>query len=392
MPANATTTTTTSTDRSSRERWLALLEDLVNTDSAPDDHAGISANYDRLVPVVEGLGFTVEMLASEGAPDVMLARRLGARAGAPRVLMLGHVDTVFPPGTAAARPFRVAGSRAFGPGVADMKGGLVVILAALSRLIEDGAAAPDVTLLFNGDEESGSLASRPLIEEAATGQDVALVFEAARRSGAIVSSRRGVARYRLHVTGRAAHSGSNPDAGANALEALAHTIIDIQDIGRRIDHASVTVVLAEGGSRPNIVPAAASVDVDVRFDDEAADHAVASALTALSGDGRVPGTAIRLTRYGGRPAFGRPFPDLLGAYTHAGRSLGVDIEAVAAGGVSDANLTAALGVPTLDGLGPIGGHAHTDDEFIEVASLFERAAVCAHLLTELGAQRQVQQP
>ncbi|WP_246211074.1 M20 family metallopeptidase [Phytoactinopolyspora alkaliphila] len=365
--------------------WLGLLEDLVNTDSAPDDHAGIDAVYGKLAPVVEQLGFTVKKLATDGGPDAMLARRHGSRGDARRVLMVGHVDTVFARGTAQARPFTIAGERAYGPGVADMKGGLVVILAALSRLDDAALAGLDITVLFNGDEESGSVFSRPVIEEAATGQDAALIFEAARPSGAIVSSRRGVARYRLDVTGRASHSGSNPQAGANALETLAHTIIGIQDAGRRIDGATVTAVLAEGGSRPNIVPAAASVHVDARFDDDRADQAVERELGKLTGEGPVEGTVTRLTRYAGRPAFGRPYTELARAYTDAGRELGVQIETVSAGGVSDANFTAALGVPTIDGLGPSGGRAHTDDEYIELATVQKRASVCAALLSRLSS-------
>ncbi|WP_129664138.1 M20 family metallopeptidase [Phytoactinopolyspora endophytica] len=374
------------TDPTTAASWLALLEDLVNTDSAPGDHAGIDAVYRLLTPAVERLGLGVKKVTCAGGPDVMVAHRPGTRADAGRVLMVGHVDTVFPRGTAEVRPFTVAGERAFGPGVADMKGGLVVILAALSRLDADALAGLDITVVFNGDEESGSPFSRPVIEEASAGQDAALVFEAARPSGAIVTSRRGVARYRLEVTGRAAHSGSNPGAGANALETLAHKILAVQELGRRMDTASVNVVLADGGSRPNIIPASASVHVDVRFDDDSADLAVERGLGALAGAGPVEGTVTQVTRYQGRPAFGRPFTELADAYADAGRELDVHIETVAAGGVSDANFTAAADVPTLDGLGPAGGGAHTDAEYIEIPSLMERASVCAALLARLGAR------
>ncbi|NEE04638.1 M20 family metallopeptidase [Phytoactinopolyspora halotolerans] len=366
--------------------WLSLLEELVNTDSAPGDHTGIEAVYSRLVPVLDRLGLSVRQRATDGGPSVLVARRSGSRTHRSRVLMVGHVDTVFDRGTAQARPFRMAGERAFGPGVADMKGGLVVMLAALSELGEDAWDGLDLTMVFNGDEESGSPFSRPVIEEMATGRDAALVFEAARPSGAVVTSRRGVARYRLDVTGRASHSGSNPGAGANALETLAHKILGIQQLGRDVDRATVNVVLADGGTRPNIIPPVASVHVDARFDDEA-ERTVERGLQALAGPGPVEGTTTQVTRYGGRPAFPRPFDWLAGEYVDAAKTLGLRIETVAAGGVSDANFTAALGVPTLDGLGPSGGGAHTDDEYIEVASLAERASACAVLLSRLARPR-----
>nr|WP_246221103.1 M20/M25/M40 family metallo-hydrolase [Phytoactinopolyspora mesophila] len=301
--------------------------------------------------------------------------------------MIGHVDTVFPVGTAAARPFTVTGDRAFGPGVADMKGGVVVMLAALSELTADELAGLDLTLLFNGDEESSSRDSRTVIEAEAAGKDVALVFESARRNGAIVTTRRGVQRFQLDVTGRASHSGTNPGAGANALETLAHKIIAVQELDARVEGASVNAVLAGGGSRPNIIPDAAHVHIDCRFDDSAAEAAVHESLRGLTGPGPVEGTATTLTAFGGRPPFGQPATELANAYLDAGRRLGLDITTTFAGGGSDANLTAALGVPTLDGLGPIGSGAHTADEYIDVPSIAERAAACARLLAGLANGR-----
>jgi glutamate carboxypeptidase len=368
------------------QQWLGLLADMVNTDSAPGDHAGISEIYRLITPALKELGCTVDTIATKG-PDVLRARRKGAHPAAASVVMIGHVDTVFPAGTAAARPFTVAGDRAFGPGVADMKGGVVVMLAALSQLSADQLARLNLTVLFNGDEESGSRDSRPVIEAEAAGKDVALVFESARRNGAIVTTRRGVQRFQLDVTGRASHSGSAPGAGANALETLAHKIIAVQELGAHVHGASVNAVLAGGGSRPNIIPDTAHVHIDCRFDDAAAEGTVHEKLRELTGPGPVDGTSTRLTAFGGRPPFGEPAAELANAYLRAGRELGLEITTTFAGGGSDANLTAAKGVPTLDGLGPIGGGAHTDEEYIEVQSIAERASVCARLLTDLSTGR-----
>ncbi|WP_166352994.1 M20 family metallopeptidase [Phytoactinopolyspora limicola] len=374
-----TTTTPTGLDPHTQ---LTLLEHLVNTDSAPDT-SGIDDVYDILEPHLKQIGFSASRVPTSG-PDVLRAHLPGSRPSATRVIMLGHVDTVFPTGTAAERPFTINDGRAFGPGVADMKAGLVVMLAAVASLPDHVRAGLELTMLFNGDEESSSTASRPVIEATAAGQDVALVFEAARRNGAIVESRRGVHRYRLDVAGRAAHSGSNPEAGANALETLAHTILGVQAIDRDIDGATVTAVLARGGSRPNIVPDAASVDVDCRFDDAAAEAQVRQRLTGLTGPGPVDGTSVALTSRAGRPPYSAPATDLVTSYVEVAAAHGVTVPTTRAGGGSDGNFTAAMGIATLDGLGAVGGGAHTSDEYIEVPTLAQRSEICAALLTRLG--------
>ncbi len=363
---------------------LELLERMVSIDSGPGHHDGIHQVQELIAERLVGAGFTVDRRATDGGPAVLLARRERGVFG--QVLMLGHADTVFGEGAARDRPFAVGGDICTGPGVADMKGGLVVMLQALEQTQD---LPHSVTVLVNGDEESGSIHSRQLIQSAASGHDVALVFEPARPSGDFVVARRGVQRYRVVVTGVAAHTGVDPSAGVNAIEEAAHHILRLQKLGRELEGASVTVALVSGGSRPNVVPAQAALTVDCRLDGAEAAAAIEAEMIRLTS--RPPAVAGASTDV--QPLDSRPpmlpapkVPRLSDLYRRSAREAGFDTSPVSTGGSSDGNFTAALGIPTLDGLGPVGGGYHTDSEFLVTASLESRSRAAVSFLRLLAGE------
>ena len=365
--------------------WVEFLRELVNTDSGPADSRGIGSVYELLKDRLSTLEFEFEMHPTPG-PPVFHARRNRRQDGHSglRIVLVGHADTVFPSGTPSSRPMQVEGDRITGPGVADMKGGLVVAIAGLLLGGADALDGLDVEILVNGDEESGSLHSRSVVEEVVAGADAVLVFEPGRPPSGIVTSRRGAHRFDVEVSGVPAHTGVNPDEGANAIETAAHHVLAIQKLGKTTSRGTVNAVMINGGSRPNIVPESAIIRVDSRFDDDAAEQAIVEGMRALEGPGPVAGTATIVTSLDQRPAFPRADAGWLDKFERAAGDLGLDITAEATGGSSDGNFSASLGVPTLDGLGAIGAAYHTDDEFIFTDSLATRSSLLALVLTELG--------
>lgn len=366
---------------------LDLLGRLVNIDSGVGQTEGLDAVRTEIRSQCEAIGFDVADRPSNGAPPTLLATRRSPHLERPHVLMLGHLDTVFPPGTVADRPFQVTDGRAAGPGVADMKGGLVVMLEAL-RAVDALGHIDDFhfSLLFNADEESGSSGSRETIEAVAGEADLVLVFEPGRPDGSVVTSRRGLRRYRVHVKGRAAHSGVDPETGASAVTALARKIVAMEQLTDHARRLSVNVGVIRGGSRPNIVPDSADAEIDVRLADTASEIAVDKAMHAIIAATDVPGTAATAELFAHRPPLTEApsLAPVLRVYAETAERLGIEWRTSWTGGGSDGNFTAALGVPTLDGLGPVGGGYHTEHEFIHVSSLPQRAALSAGALVALA--------
>ncbi|MEV7625839.1 M20 family metallopeptidase [Actinoplanes sp. NPDC089786] len=298
----------------------------------------------------------------------------------PRVLLLGHYDTVWPIGSLARHPATVRDGVLRGPGCVDMKAGLVLAMHAL-------AGRPDragVELLITADEEIGSPTSRRLIEEDAAGCVAALVLEAAADDrGALKTARKGIAGYTIDVYGKAAHAGLNPELGVNASVELAHQIVAVAGLGNRDRGTTVTPTVLSGGTAANTVPARARLVIDVRVPDADEAERVDAALKSLRPV--LPGARLEVTGGVNRP----PMPPEASAGLHrraiavAGR-LGQPAPAgVAVGGGSDGNFTAAIGVPTLDGLGAIGGGAHADDEHVLVDTMDGRVALVAALIADL---------
>ena len=330
-----------------------------------------------------------EVVAAQGArllggePDrVLVDGRTHLRwhfgPGPTRVLLLGHLDTVWPLGTVARWPFTVDGDRATGPGTVDMKAGLVQMFHGLST-VDDLAG---VTILVTSDEELGSPSSRDLIERTARGAIAALVLEGTK-TGTLKTARKGIAQYEFTVTGRAAHAGIEPERGVNAGVELAHQILAIAALADPAAGTTVVPTTASAGTTRNTVPALAGVHVDVRAFDPAELDRVEAALHALRPV--LPGAVLTVHKGPNRPAMPESASaTLFPVAVELGAALGLSpLRAVAVGGGSDGNLTAGIGVPTLDGLGPVGGNAHAEGEWIKVTEMPGRAALLGALVSRL---------
>jgi glutamate carboxypeptidase len=292
---------------------------------------------------------------------------------APRVLILGHHDTVFPLGTLAGRPFLVDAGRATGPGVFDMKAGIVQAIHAVAALGPELAA--HVEMLFTSDEEVGAGSSRQLLEERALACGNVLVLEPSADGGAVKTARKGGGTFEIVIRGRAAHAGLEPENGRNALIEAAHQVLVISALGAPELGTTVTPTVAHAGTADNVVPAEARIRVDVRVMQVAEGPRVEDALRALT-----PVTAditIEVLGRVGRP----PMPTEASATLYPlAEEVQPGIGGVAVGGSSDGNFTAALGIPTLDGLGAVGGGAHADHEWIDVTAMPARVALLVGIL------------
>ncbi|MFD3571451.1 M20 family metallopeptidase [Streptomyces sp. NPDC058667] len=385
--------------RAHRAQYLHDLEELVSIDSGSYNAAGVNKVADWVERRLHRLGFDVERVGFPPAPDghragdALVGRKRGAlreREGGRRIILAGHMDTVFEDGTAAARPFGVNGSLASGPGVSDDKGGLLAGLTALEILGEHGTDAYDeLVFLATPDEEIGSPASRDLIEATAQGMHYGLGLECARENGDLVIARKGVADFRLTVTGKAAHAGIEPERGANAALAAAHLIVTLQALNGHWDDVTVNVGVVRAGTRANIVCPEAELRIEVRAATTADVQRAKRAIQEAADHPVVPGTTVLVEQLDlcppmeDTPASRRMF-DKAREVAHAA---GVELGATATGGVGDANLIAGTGVPILDGLGPIGGADHTPQEWLDISSVPQRVAVLAALVASLGDAR-----
>ncbi|MFC9396577.1 M20 family metallopeptidase [Streptomyces sp. NPDC057027] len=343
------------------------LRTLVEIESPSRDLDAIGASAVAVATVIEKrLGGQATLIDSAAGPHVHWSG-----GGSPRVLVLGHHDTVFPLGTLERRPFRVEGGRAFGPGVFDMLGGLVQAVHGLAALDD----LSGVEVLVTADEEVGSAASRALIEERARACGHVLVFEGAAEGGGLKTARKGCGSFDVHITGRASHAGLEPEAGVNALVEAAHQVLAIQALSRPGLGTTVSPTVASAGTSDNVIPAQATVWVDVRVESAEEKERVEAAFAGLTP--RLEGATITVRGGVNRP----PLPESASRTLFAtARELLPGIEGVAVGGGSDGNFTGALGIPTLDGLGAVGGGAHADHEFLLVDSMAERANLVTGLV------------
>jgi glutamate carboxypeptidase len=346
-----------------------LLRELVELES-PTGETG--AMRDRMEAELSELGARVERqgehlraeLDGEGRP----------------LLLLGHVDTVWDRGALERMPWRVKDGLAYGPGVYDMKAGLVVLLEA----VRHAGTARALRIFLTADEEVGSPTGRPLLERAAAGVAAALVVEPPTGAGNLKTARKGLGRFRLRATGRAAHAGSNLAGSASAIEELAHQILRLHELTDHATGTSVNVGVVAGGTRENVVAAEADALIDVRV----ARHADREELERLLGslEPVLPGTTLALSGGWTRPPL-EPSPGsalLFASAREHGLALGLDLHEASVGGGSDGNLVGALGVPVLDGLGAEGGGAHADDEHVRLESIPVRAELLARILRDPG--------
>lgn len=353
------------------------LRILVDVESPSEDHGAVHRAQAALAELGGSLvGAEPAWLEPSEGPATLVWRR-GRREDPARVLVLGHVDTVWPCGTTRTRPFDVRDGRAYGPGVFDMKAGLVVGLHVLR------ASDPELPLSFmvTGDEEIGSWASRDLILQEAAQAQAVLVLEGAGPDGALKSARKGWSVYRLRLRGVAAHAGLEPHKGRNALVRLASLVTELAALDGQVPGRTVTPTTASAGTTVNTVPAAAELGVDVRTSDVADQQEVHRLVTALAGTDAT-GVAVEVSGGINRPPMERGSAVPLLERLSRSRTSAPLID-VAVGGISDANLTAAAGVPTLDGLGAVGGGAHADDEWVDLEATTRRVPLIAELLRDL---------
>jgi glutamate carboxypeptidase len=359
----------------------ALLRETLEIESPSSDAAGVAALGRRLERELVPLGLAVEHLPMEGGGPLLRAR---ATAAGPPVMLLGHLDTVWPIGTLARRPLRVEGDLLYGPGAYDMKAGLVIIVYAL-RLLRELGDLPPVTVFLTPLEETGVLPYQALMEAEMKASAAVLDFEPAWPGGAVKTSRKGSGSFTLRARGRASHAGADLSKGANAIREMARQVERLSALTDVETGVSVNVGLIRGGISANVVPDLAEAEIDVRYTHAGDGEALTTAVRTL--EPTVPG--VRLEIEGGLhyPPMERGLHVVRVFETarEVARAMGRDLEEVGTGGASEASFAAALGVPTLDGLGADGDDAHAEAEHVRLSSLPARAALAAGLVARLAA-------
>jgi glutamate carboxypeptidase len=370
--------------RSRQQEMVQVLAALVSSESPSNDPERLRSTADLVAAHGSHLlGISPDRLGSDDFPALRWDIPPHGSGGDP-VVLLAHLDTVWPAGTLQRWPFSIVGDRASGPGAFDMKAGLVQALFALSSLLEAALPRPPIVLLITADEEIGSPQGRALIESTAGSARAVLVLEASV-DGRLKVARKGVGNYRLDITGRAAHAGLEPEKGANALIAAARLVLALEALADPELGTTVTPTLASAGSAQNTVPAKASVAIDVRastvIEQERVDHALRCMETPAGITVDVEGGVNR------PPMEQAAAAELMVLADRAAQLCGLPTPGSAqVGGGSDGNFTAALGIRTLDGLGAVGAGAHAEGEYVLTTAMPERAALLAALIVELEGE------
>jgi len=367
---------------------LALLQQLVDIDSGTGDVDGGRKVAEVLTPRLTALGMKVETVPAEapGLPDNLVARLEGHGRG--RILMIGHIDTVFGPGTVAKRPYRMDAIRAYGPGVSDEKGGVVEGLQAIRLLRERGFTDfKSITFLIETSEERGSPGTRALISRLLADSDVELNLEPGDPPDAVTVWRKGSTTFHIAVKGRAAHAGVAPQDGRNAAVELIHQLQADDVFPKSGPGITANLTLMSAGTRANIIPENAEAQINVRVRDKADFDRVEQAFRANAATTQIPGTAVAVSRENAYPPLpANPATEALADRAQAiYAGLGLTLAREGNGGASESALAADAGVPALDGLGPVGGGFHSDAEYLELSSVTPRLDLLANLLMELGA-------
>lgn len=364
--------------------WLLeFIEALVALESPSNDPAAANRCGDELARRLEAMGGTVTRVAS-ATTGVHVRAAFGS--GSRQILLLGHYDTVWPVGQLALMPIKREGGRLHGPGVFDMKAGIALGALAARALLEARAlTGTQVVMLWTADEEIGSTTSRALIETAASRSDAVLVLEPSLPGGALKTSRKGVGQFEIVARGKSAHAGLDPGKGVSAIRELARQIIAIDDLQDPDRGVTLTVGVVNGGTRVNVVPAEARATIDARAVTQADADRVTHAMRSLAP--KIPGATLAVTGGFERPPLERTAAGvrLFELARSVASELGLALDEGSAGGGSDGNFTAALGIPTLDGLGAVGDGAHALHEHVEIDALAPRAAVIAGLINRIVA-------
>ena len=350
---------------------IEFLEEMVALESPSFDKPLVDEFVRFVGAQFAAMGAQVEFAPADKFGDHMIARFNGSSSD--RILLLGHTDTVWPAGEITKRPFKITGGRAFGPGVFDMKAGILLIAMAIDALQKVDRGLPKcVTVLLVSDEEVGSTSSRTVTESEARPCRAVFVLEPSLPGGALKTARKGIGRFALKAVGRAAHAGIDPENGVNAIE----------EITDPVRGTTVTVGVVQGGTRPNVVPAEAAAEIDIRISSMEEAERMTKMIQALSP--QLPGARLEIRGSINRPPMERTAETirLFQLAQKVAQTLGIALKEGSTGGASDGNFTSALGIPTLDGLGAVGGGAHAVDEWVDIQLLPHRAALLAGLLSE----------
>src|SRR5687767_10297294 len=363
--------------------WLLeFIESLVAIESPSDDPAAVNACGAELASRLESMGGSITRVASAAAGDHL---RASFGTGSRQILLLGHFDTVWPIGQLERMPLKREGGKLFGPGVFDMKAGIGLATLATRALADRGELdACRIVMLWTTDEEIGSTTSRALIEAEATRSEAVLVFEPSLPGGALKTSRKGVGQFELIARGVSAHAGLDPGKGVSAVRELARQITAIDDVQDPARGVTVTVGVIRGGTRANVVPDEARAIIDARANTRADAERITAILKAIQPC--ISGARIEVTGGFERPPLERSagVVKLFEMARSVAAEIGVTLEEGSAGGGSDGNLTAALGVPTLDGFGAVGDGAHAPHEHVDIDALVPRAAIIAGVLSRIA--------
>ena len=372
-----------------RPEQLKLLETLVNIDSGTGDVEGGRRVLDVLAPRLEALGARVERVPAEipGLPDNLVATLKGK--GKAKILMIGHIDTVFEPGTAARWPYSVSGDRATGPGVGDEKGGVIQAVVALEILTARGFRNYDtLTLLLETSEERGSPGTRALIDRLVKSHEVELNLEPGDAPDKVTVWRKGSSTFNIDVKGRPAHAGVAPQNGRNAATELVHQLAAVETLPKSGEGLTANLTILQAGSRYNIIPENARAQINVRIRDKADLDRVQALFEESARNTKVPDTKVTVSRENSFPPLpDNPHTDALAdrataIYAELGRELGTGGN----GGASESALAHEAGTPALDGLGPVGGDFHTDKEWIDLTTITPRTYLLMRMIQDLSAR------
>jgi glutamate carboxypeptidase len=363
---------------------LGLLEDLVNIDGGSYDKAGVDAVGVRIRTFLESHDIACEMIANETYGDALRATVGGPSNSA--IMLMGHRDTVFPKGEPTRRPFRIENGKAYGPGVADMKAGLVMNAFVLAAFKKFGGAPAPLVGLFTSDEEIGSPACRPIIEAEARRARAVFNSEPGRPSGNVVTGRKGGVFMKMEITGKAAHSGGNFAEGISAIEELARKTIALHAITDLTKGTTVNVGLVSGGQTVNTVAPWAKCEIDLRYVTPPDREAAMAKITHIVETENVPGTSAKLEIAGEfKPLVQGPEnKKLFEHYAACANDISLKIEGEFSGGCADSGFTSGVGTPTICAVGPVGAKAHTPDEFMVIDSFVPRAQSLALAVARLA--------
>lgn len=371
------------------EQYLKDLEELVNIDSGSNNPEGVAKVAEILSSKFEKMGWNVKKHDFNTSVGPCLEINNKGSEEAFDVLLIGHMDTVFPKGTVAQRPFTIRENRAYGPGVNDMKAGCLLMFYVLNSLQKEGALHGSICVALNSDEEISSVYSRPWLEKLSKKSKYVLILEPARANGALVKERKGVGRFTIDITGVAAHAGVDHEKGRSAINELAYWIIELHNLTNYDLGTTLNVGMVSGGTATNVVAEKAQARVDLRFKDVKEAERVQKVIEQLINNPKTPGVSTVVAGGVVRPPMNptEKTEELCKIVERVAQELGIEIKWASTGGGSDGNFSAALGIPTIDGLGPVGGGSHSAGEYIEINSIEERFNLLRGIIIKLVSNK-----